>query len=689
MLSLRFQESSPSLLSYWSDNMSVGPNLPLHTLSKPAIRYLYQSQVKKFIKANENRPLSEEMVAIFESYLGYKYISSATKCMIADHLLERLESLGAHDCLSAKEMVCRYSPSLVEALDSPFNSPLSRSVHPFRGIAASKLEDWVMETQTDLLEALKYCSFAYRHCLPAYDQESLVYQIAKRFRLLSDDSLLSFMNSGLSLILNIHDSSARSVVFAAIFERASVEDSPPEIQAVTLDIFTSYVGSGPDFSRQLLEVVALAGSNGRTRISIMKSLAVDQNLVPDLLQNAACVYEAASVIMIDLKLHVFLVKLLLDTTPTFSSSRCAALRVLSEICAWSDGAEAVVFQISMLMAFEKLLGWKETETVATCQLLQAIAHHKSTYHSILSTKLIKQLSRLLRDTTPAIFQRASLQVLHKFCIWPEGAETVALKSDVLRTAKKLLESTDTSFEACYWLKVIAHHKSTYHAILSADLIEPLLGLLNEDGSKKSHNEMSASIGVLRNVATWADGAQAIARFIIPVLRHETHLQHLSSAQKFLLHLARSRAPTDVPTCCLPPSSTIRLPLSTGPICEAGALESRYTFFGAPLRTPTILKTSWSRKNGLATGQNLYRYGYGALFDLVAIPGSVTQNSENYLLNRVGNTTTLATNTLANSRLASTSLSSLPPQRTPVLLNSALSYTSTHSDVTAEDQLKRI
>ncbi|KAK6971683.1 hypothetical protein R3P38DRAFT_715997 [Favolaschia claudopus] len=159
MLSLRFQPSTPSLLSYWSDNMSVGPNLPLHALSKPAIRFLYQSQVKKYIKGNENHPLSEEKIAIFGSYLEYKYISSATKSMIIDHLQSRLELLELEACFSTMEMVCQYSPSLMEALESPVNSPLRLWILAFQDVAASKLHNWVIENETpDVLKALKYFS---------------------------------------------------------------------------------------------------------------------------------------------------------------------------------------------------------------------------------------------------------------------------------------------------------------------------------------------------------------------------------------------------------------------------------------------------------------------------------------------------------------------------------------------------
>ncbi|KAK6974944.1 hypothetical protein R3P38DRAFT_578667 [Favolaschia claudopus] len=520
MLSLRFQESSPSLLSYWSDNMSVGPNLPLHALSKPAIRYLYQSQVKKFMKAIENRPLSEEMMAIFESYLGYKYISSATKCMIVDHLSHRLQLLGVHDCLSAMELVCRCSPSLVEAMESAsaFNSPLSLSVSVFQDIAPSKLQDWVTENQTpNVLKALEYFSFTYRHCLPAHGRPPIIHNILEKLRLLPDDCLLSFASNGLSLIQNIHDFSARTAAFVAIFQRASAQDSPPVIRDLTLDLFTFYIGSRPDFARQVLDVISSVGFRDQTNSLIMKSLAVDRNLIPDLLRNPACTYEmcaalerlapthAASVIILELELHLILIKLLLEPIDTII--QCAVVRVLHQICIWEAGAEAVALKSNMLQVAEKLLGSEDTSR-ETSDWLHAIAQHKSTYHAILSPDLIRLLFLLLSDTTFAITRCAALRALQQMCIWEAGAEAVALESGMnTYTTQEVLKSPDTAVALCNWLEVVAHrqHKATmYPSILSVELFQSLVKLLRTPVMSQC-----AALRVLHRICTWDKGVLAV------------------------------------------------------------------------------------------------------------------------------------------------------------------------------------
>ncbi|KAK7000177.1 hypothetical protein R3P38DRAFT_3616733 [Favolaschia claudopus] len=394
MLSPRYQQSTASLLSYWSDNMSVGPNLPLHTLSKPTIRFLYQLQVKKFIKRNENYPLSEEMMEVFESYLAYVCVAApANPALIWP--FSRLKLLELEECFSTMEMMYRYSPSLMKALARPINNALLRSIFSFRDIAANKLHNWVMKNQTpDVLDALKYFSFAYQHCLPLSSRrEAIMHELAERIRCLGARQRPSSMSSLRSLLVNIHGSSARIGIFVAIFELTSAENSPPDIQDLALHIFTSYPG-GQEFCMELLSVLVIAQSSDRTRTSIMKSLAFEQNLVPNFLQDAACTggictalatlaqTEAALVIMLDLKLHVFLVQLLSDTTP--ADSQYAALFVLEHICAWCQGAQAVVFETDMLQAAKMLLrseSGENSDAVRDC--LWTIAQHTSTFGSIL------------------------------------------------------------------------------------------------------------------------------------------------------------------------------------------------------------------------------------------------------------------------------------------------------------------
>ncbi|KAK6971735.1 armadillo-type protein [Favolaschia claudopus] len=501
MLSLRLQEPSPSLLSYWSDNMSVGPNLPLHTLSKPAIRYLYQSQVRNYIKTNEKDPLSEEMMEVFESYLRSSMSEAGIigSSPLFEHNGNGLSEF-AHSIEHRFHQVARFDQ------DTKFLGGF--------GIFL------VIPASPSAKHSLTVPSFTYQLCLSTDHQASMLHSVEERLRVLADNDLLSIMSSGLAVITNIHDFSARTAVFAAILKRASAEDSPPEIQNVTLDIFTSYVGSGPDFSRQLLDVIARAGYSDGTRTSIMKSLAVNPNLITDLLQNAACTYtmcvalenlaqtQAAVLIMLDLKVHSVLVKLLLDTTPASSEAQCAPILVLSQICAWSRGAEAVVFEGNMLRTTKKLLKWKSEDTfIMMCHCLEAIAQHESTYHSLLSDELFEMLFGLfiMRETTSAITQCAALRVLHQICVWCKGAEAVVFQSNILNTytTKALFSSEDTSIAICHCLRTIAQHKSTYHAILSAEFIKPLLRETTSDISQ------CAALRVLYQICVWSEGAEAV------------------------------------------------------------------------------------------------------------------------------------------------------------------------------------
>jgi hypothetical protein len=50
--------------------MSIGASISLHTLSKPAMWFLYHRQAQKFIQENEQNLLSALTMEILGSYLG-------------------------------------------------------------------------------------------------------------------------------------------------------------------------------------------------------------------------------------------------------------------------------------------------------------------------------------------------------------------------------------------------------------------------------------------------------------------------------------------------------------------------------------------------------------------------------------------------------------------------------------------
>ncbi|KAK7017719.1 hypothetical protein R3P38DRAFT_2985086 [Favolaschia claudopus] len=147
--SLRSQPRPPSVISYWSDNMSIGPNLPLHTLSKPAIWVLYHLQARKYIKMNKDRPLSEEMLVMFETYLGYKYISSATQTMIMEHLCSRLRALEP-DAVEIQEIFGRRVQS------KPVETQLWK-----RGYGPETSGFSIVEETRNDLEAVQTCTLYY------------------------------------------------------------------------------------------------------------------------------------------------------------------------------------------------------------------------------------------------------------------------------------------------------------------------------------------------------------------------------------------------------------------------------------------------------------------------------------------------------------------------------------------------
>ncbi|KAF7369703.1 hypothetical protein MVEN_00301800 [Mycena venus] len=117
--SLRDQRA-PSLLSYWSDNMSIGPTISLHALSKPAMWFLYHRQARKFLQENKDKPLTVLTMQILGSYLGYKYVHHATKKLVLEHLTSRINAFKSEECMVIiLEWMSQRSPLMAELIVNP------------------------------------------------------------------------------------------------------------------------------------------------------------------------------------------------------------------------------------------------------------------------------------------------------------------------------------------------------------------------------------------------------------------------------------------------------------------------------------------------------------------------------------------------------------------------------------------
>ncbi|KAK6980634.1 hypothetical protein R3P38DRAFT_3465805 [Favolaschia claudopus] len=283
---LRFQ-TSPSILSYWSDNMSVGPNLPLHTLSKPAIWLLYHWQARKYIKTNRDQPFSEEMIVMFDAYLGYKYISSTTKIMILQHLCERLRGMELKACFHASDLFRLHSRSLVQWLESPNRQLGQLSTLLLREIPGEKLRTSILMINHSTLDVFNAINFLDYEFLPRATRSWIVQELVRRVHWLHDSQFVLLIHdwfpfAGLELN-EWHD------IMTEICIHLSSQDCSPETRLDVWSVITSHLGYDSDLTSRILTVIETfpASNDSNAHLDLARALTTSDDLLPKLLQDGA------------------------------------------------------------------------------------------------------------------------------------------------------------------------------------------------------------------------------------------------------------------------------------------------------------------------------------------------------------------------------------------------------------------
>ncbi|KAJ6522642.1 armadillo-type protein [Mycena vulgaris] len=100
MNSFTRQGTLESVRSWWSDSNPTGPNINLHALAKPLMKLMYHRQAMYYIAEHRGAPLSRGDVEIYASYLGFKYVSSATKIAVLRQLAEKIDSQDDADTVA-------------------------------------------------------------------------------------------------------------------------------------------------------------------------------------------------------------------------------------------------------------------------------------------------------------------------------------------------------------------------------------------------------------------------------------------------------------------------------------------------------------------------------------------------------------------------------------------------------------
>ncbi|KAF7371306.1 hypothetical protein MSAN_00766700 [Mycena sanguinolenta] len=120
MQPLTRQQSRTSIFSWWSDrNPGLhGPTINLHAATKPLLRFMYHRQAAGFIEKNRGEALSNELLQVLSSYLGYKYVSPSTNLIVLQELDEKLRSSEESRRVMVDDPVGLQL--VVEMLESPF-----------------------------------------------------------------------------------------------------------------------------------------------------------------------------------------------------------------------------------------------------------------------------------------------------------------------------------------------------------------------------------------------------------------------------------------------------------------------------------------------------------------------------------------------------------------------------------------
>ncbi|KAJ7017972.1 armadillo-type protein [Mycena alexandri] len=82
------QRTPQSLHSEWSRD-SLGATISIHALAKPLMKVMYHRAVLDLVKRQQGIPLSAEIMQIYESYLGSKYVAETTKTFILGEIYKR------------------------------------------------------------------------------------------------------------------------------------------------------------------------------------------------------------------------------------------------------------------------------------------------------------------------------------------------------------------------------------------------------------------------------------------------------------------------------------------------------------------------------------------------------------------------------------------------------------------------
>ncbi|KAJ7761739.1 armadillo-type protein, partial [Mycena metata] len=502
------QRTPQSLYSEWS-NSYLGATLSIHALAKPLMKFMYHRAVLNLIKRQKGVPLSAETMEIYESYLGWKYVTETTKTFILRELQERAQAeaeahivanfLVLYDILldSTSDAIRRWTFWILGKLAGhPSTRGAVVAVRP-----CARLVTFLGDSNEDIVECACY---ALSHICADVDGaravvEAGVLQIVKQL-LESPEAEVRGWTSWLLAQLAVHPSMRQAVVAVQPCPQlvALLGDSNGNI-VESACYALSHICVNLDGARAIVEAGVL-----KTAKQLLKSPEAGVRRWTSWLFAELAVHPSMRQAVVAIQPCPQLVALLGDSNKDVVESVCYAL---SHICADLNGARAVV-KAGMLETLKQLLKSPAAQVrKRTSWLLSELAGHSATRQAVVAVQPCSQLVALLGDSNEDVV-KGSCSALFYICVDLDGARAV-VKAGVLETAKQLLKSPDAEIHKCTsWLLArLAVHPSTRQAVVAVQLCTQLAALLGDS----NEDVVKGGCSALFHICVDLDGARAVVK----------------------------------------------------------------------------------------------------------------------------------------------------------------------------------
>ncbi|KAJ7884419.1 armadillo-type protein [Mycena leptocephala] len=487
--------------------------MSIHAAAKPLIRLMYHEQVRGFIKRNRSTPLSRDTLEICFSYLGYKYISPATKTLILKDLdvrLEIKEDAGVMvDSLMAQWDLLR---TLLGSSDARIRQYTCAS-NIFFSMTRIAQSDEDTEVRESALSAIVKISES-----PGGAQAISDIKMWEVFPELLDPSNAIMYRFTRSILGNL------AVYQVTLLRVANSSDIDPEVRRCAIYVL-SQISCLPEGAQAVAEAKALDYVTELLDSSDIETRTWTCEMLGNMVFRGSMSH--------GVMLCTEIVLLLSDQD---SYVRDVAMLVLSRL-SHSPDYVGVVTHSTILKDFAEILDSSDPVIrLYTCSVLGDLALDQSASLINMSSELCVRIARLLSDTDMEV-RRCSLWTLSQMSRLTGAAW--AVEAQMMQDLPEHLSDIDTVWWTCEMLGNLAIHKSSSVVQPDVDLWARIVTHLSDEHERIRH----AAIHAISKISRTFRGARAIGDTMI--LEHVPRLLDIDNTRlltlKALSNLAFHRA----------------------------------------------------------------------------------------------------------------------------------------------------